>query len=143
MTVAAILNSKGREVFTESADKTLAEIAASLGGRRIGAVVICREPGVIAGILSERDIVSAIALHGSEALERPVTEYMTETVITCSEKDTINSVMGKMTAGRFRHVPVVENGKLCGLISIGDVVKYRIAEIEREAEELRSYIHTA
>lgn len=143
MTVAAILNSKGREVFTEKTDKTLGEIAAVLGGRRIGAIVLCDEPGVICGIISERDIVGAIALNGPDVLNQPVKDYMTADVITCSEHDTINAVMEQMTTRRFRHMPVQSDGKMVGLVSIGDVVKYRIAEVEREAEQLRSYIHTA
>ncbi len=140
MTVAAILNSKGRDVYTEPSTRSLSEICASLGGRRIGAIVLCDEPGVIVGIASERDVVRAIAMEGPDSLAQPVSEYMTKEVAVCGETDSVNGVMARMTEGRFRHMPVVEDGKLIGLVSIGDIVKFRIAQVEREADDMRSYI---
>ena len=140
MTVAAILNGKGREVYTEPSSRTLSEICASLGGRRVGAVVLCDAPGIIVGIVSERDVVQAIAMEGPDVLSQPVSDYMTKEVAVCHEHDTVNGVMARMTEGRFRHMPVVENGKLVGLVSIGDIVKHRIAQVEREAEDMRQYI---
>jgi CBS domain-containing protein len=101
------------------------------------------EGGAIRGIISERDIVRALAKHGAEALRKLAVECMTARVITCLPEETIHDVMQKMTSGRFRHLPVVENGKLAGIISIGDVVKRRIEEVEREAEQIREYIATA
>ncbi|MES0870332.1 CBS domain-containing protein [Pseudovibrio sp. SCP19] len=140
MTVAAILNGKGRDVYTETSTRSLSEICASLGGRRIGAIVLCDEPGVIVGIVSERDVVQAIAMEGPDVLAQPVREYMTKEVAVCTEADSVNGVMARMTEGRFRHMPVVEDGKLIGLVSIGDIVKFRIAQVEREADDLRNYI---
>jgi CBS domain-containing protein len=142
MTVARIVNEKGRDVVTVAPEKSLAEIAAVLSEKRIGAVVVV-EGGAIRGIISERDIVRALAKHGAEALRKLAVECMTARVITCLPEETIHDVMQKMTSGRFRHLPVVENGKLAGIISIGDVVKRRIEEVEREAEQIREYIATA
>ncbi len=140
MTVAAILNLKGRDVYTEAGDRTLRQICSTLGERGIGAIIIASGKSKIEGIISERDVVRALARQGDGVLDKPVGEFMTKKVVTCTENDTVNEVMEKMTAGRFRHVPVVKDGALCGLISIGDVVKHRIAQIEREAEEMRNYI---
>ncbi len=143
MTVKAILDSKGRNVVTISPDKSLAEAASLLAERGIGAVVVTREEGLIAGILSERDIVRALGRNGAGALDQPVSEVMTAKVQRCKEAHTVNEVMQIMTAGRFRHLPVEQNGRIAGIISIGDVVKKRIEEAEREAEEIRTYIATA
>lgn len=142
MTVARIINEKGRDVVTTSPDKSLAEIAAILSEKRIGAVLVV-EDGAIRGILSERDVVRALARHGSEALRKLAADCMTPRVVTCRPEDTVNDVMQKMTSGRFRHLPVVDNGNLAGIVSIGDVVKHRIEEVEREAEQIREYIATA
>ena len=142
MTVQRILNEKGREVTTCGPDASLAEIASILATQKIGAVVISQGDS-IAGILSERDIVRAVAHDGGTALKRKARDYMTEKVITCSLHDTINDLMQKMSGGRFRHLPIVEDGKLVGIVSIGDVVKRRIAEIEQEADSIREYIATA
>jgi CBS domain-containing protein len=111
-----------------------------LAERRIGAVVILGADHRIVGILSERDIVRALAEHGPTALHEPVGQVMTRDVKTCSEADTIESLMGSMTTGKFRHMPVVERGQLIGIVSIGDVVKNRVEEIEHEAAALRDYI---
>jgi CBS domain-containing protein len=142
MTVAAILSSKGREVATTTAAKTVAEAAAVLARKKIGALVVL-EGDRIAGIISERDIVRAIAATGGAALTEPIDAIMTRTVVTCTDAETIDSVMARMTRGRFRHLPVVRGGKLDGIVSIGDVVKARISQVEREAEDMRAYIATA
>jgi CBS domain-containing protein len=142
MTVGRIIDEKGRGVVTIPPDRSLAEVAALLSEKRIGAVLVT-ENGAIQGILSERDIVRALARHGSEALRKLASDCMTAKVVTCRPEDTINDVMEKMTAGRFRHLPVLENGALVGIISIGDVVKRRIEEVQREADQIREYIATA
>jgi CBS domain-containing protein len=139
MIIAAILAQKGREVITIGPERTIAEAVAVLAARRIGAIVVV-DAGRIRGIISERDIVRALSRSGPEALSGRISEIMTRDVVTCLERETINDVMGRMTRGRFRHLPVVENGELVGMISIGDVVKARIEEAEREAAEMRSYI---
>lgn len=143
MHVAAILDSKGREVVTIGADATLADAVAALNARRIGAIVVVEDGDRIVGIISERDIVRTIARNGMDVFSRQVGEVMTRDVVTCRDRETINDVMGRMTLGRFRHLPVVKQGRLAGIISIGDVVKARIEEVEREAEEMRAYIATA
>jgi CBS domain-containing protein len=143
MTVRAILTFKGRDCVTISPDATLGEAARVLSQKRIGAVVITGAERRVAGILSERDIVHAVATNGAAALEQPVSSAMTREVVTCSEEETIPNLMQRMTSGRFRHIPVVERGRLAGIVSIGDVVKYRLAELEREHEALREYIATA
>jgi CBS domain-containing protein len=143
MTVAAILAEKGHDVVTVGPTATVAETVELLADHRIGAAVVTDRTGRILGIVSERDIVAALAESGPEALRREVRSVMTEKVVTCSERDTINVVMTRMTRGRFRHLPVVENGRMVGVISIGDVVKRRIEDVEREAEEMRTYIATA
>jgi len=143
MLVKHILREKGRDVVTIGGDATLSEAARLLARRRIGAVVVADGEGRVAGILSERDIVRAIADNSVAALGRTVDAHMTRTVLTCSEGDTVDELMETMTHGRFRHMPVVENDRLCGIISIGDVVKTRIAETVREAESLREYIAVA
>ena len=140
MSVADILRSKGGDVITGVSRSTLRDICQLLVEHRIGAVLILGEGGVISGILSERDVVRAITVHGPPAMDRPVAEFMTEDVMTCGENSTIADVMERMTTGKFRHLPVVRNDVLVGLISIGDVVKHRIEAAEREAEEMRSYI---
>jgi CBS domain-containing protein len=142
MTVARIINEKGRGVVTVPPSATLAAIAAILAEKRIGAVLVTDEDA-IRGIVSERDIVRAVARHGGDGLAMPAADWMTAKVITCRPEDTIHDVMQKMTNGRFRHLPVVKHGKLAGIVSIGDVVKWRIAEVEREADQIREYIATA
>lgn len=142
MTVSAILAEKGRSIVSVPTDRTLAQVCDVLAGRRIGAVLVLDPTGGLAGILSERDVVRALAHDGPAALDRPVTAYMTHAVQTCTPQDSVGEVMARMTAGRFRHLPVFEHGVLVAVISIGDVVKHRIAQAEREAEEMRTYIHT-
>jgi CBS domain-containing protein len=142
MTVARIISEKGRNVVTVAQNASLADIATMLAEKRIGAVVVM-EKDAIRGIVSERDIVRAVAKHGGGGLAMSAAEWMTTKVVTCLLEDTINDVMQKMTSGRFRHLPVVEDGKLAGIVSIGDVVKRRIEDVEREAEQIREYIATA
>jgi len=140
MTVKLILDEKGRDVVTAAGRATLAEVVAVLSRRRIGAVVVVDEDGGIDGILSERDVVRALASDGAEALHRPVSETMTSPVTVCSESHTIDQVMEIMTNRRFRHLPVESGGRLAGIVSIGDVVRKRIETVEREAEEMKAYI---
>ena len=114
-----------------------------LSAHRIGAVVILGAGGRLAGILSERDIVRALSEHGAAALDLTVGQVMTRNVATCADDESAASIMERMTAGKFRHMPVIADGQLTGLISIGDVVKQRLGEMERESEQLRDYIQTA
>lgn len=143
MTVRRILAGKGRDVVTVSPDRTLSEAVRLLCDRRLGALVVTDPGGAVIGIISERDIVRSIALRGAGALTEPVSQSMTENVVTTSELATVPTVMTEMTTGRFRHMPVIEDGKLAGIISIGDVVKHRVAEMEDEQQALREYIATA
>lgn len=143
MTVSSIIASKGNNVITAKPDVTLQAIARVLAENRIGAVIVTDSDGVIKGILSERDIVRAVAKSGPKALDETVSLHMTAKVITCQETDLITAVMEIMTTGRFRHVPVVRDGKLVGMISIGDVVKQRMAETEAESQSMRDYIQMA
>lgn len=143
MTVKKILEAKGRAVATISPDETLADAARSLGEKRIGALVVTAEDGRIAGILSERDIVRVIGCDGALGLEQRVSAVMTSQVTTCTEGQTTSELLALMTNGRFRHLPVERDGLLDGIISIGDVVKERIEDVEREAEDIKLYIATA
>ena len=140
MQVRHILRDKGREVYTIPSDATLSEAARLLASKRIGAVVVRERDGSLAGILSERDIVRALAQASVSALPQTVSKYMTRAVATCSETDSVDDLMEMMTRGRFRHIPVVEEDRLTGIVSIGDVVKTRIAETVQEAQSLREYI---
>jgi CBS domain-containing protein len=147
MNVKAILATKGRnlggDIISIEPTADLAAAAKLLSAHRIGAVVIRGAGERLAGILSERDIVRALSEHGADALAFPVGQVMTRDVATCGEDDTVASIMERMTAGKFRHMPVIVNGRLAGLISIGDVVKQRVEEIEGESEAMRDYIRTA
>jgi CBS domain-containing protein len=138
--VKNMLDAKGRDVVTVGPDKTLLEVAGILNTKKIGAVVITGMEGRIAGIFTERDLVRAIASKGPAVLDQPVKSAMTTTVTRCKEDTTVDELMGMMSAGRFRHVPVEKDGKLSGIISIGDVVKSRIREVELEAEQMKAYI---
>ena len=140
MQVKHILFEKGREVVTIASEATLSEAARLMARRRIGAVVVRGRDGAISGIISERDLVRAIAEESVSALAQTVGSHMTQEVTTCTDVDTIEDLMETMTRGRFRHVPVVDDDRLIGIISIGDVVKTRIEETTREAESLREYI---
>jgi CBS domain-containing protein len=140
MNVAVILKQKGRAVTTASPSTTLQEVAGKLAAKRIGAIVVVGARGEVAGIVSERDIIRAIAAHGPPCLTRPASEIMTRQVVVCQETDTLDELMAMMTARRFRHLPVVTDGALVGIISIGDVVKHHVAEVEMEATAMREYI---
>ncbi|WP_269716310.1 CBS domain-containing protein [Caulobacter sp. NIBR2454] len=140
MLVSQILKTKGAEVFAANQANTVAVAAALLHERRIGAVVILDDSGDVAGILSERDIVRLLAQEGGDALGRPVSSCMTRDVLFAKPSETIDSLLSRMTDRRIRHLPVVEGGKLAGIVSIGDLVKAKIAETEAEAEGLKAYI---
>jgi CBS domain-containing protein len=143
MNVEHILSEKGRKVVTIAPNKSLAEASQILSENRIGAVVVSATGGPVLGILSERDIVRAVAASGGAALAEPVSRHMTGKVVTCTGRTAINDLMETITIGKFRHVPVVEDGALVGIVSIGDIVKHRLAEIESESRALRDYIATA
>jgi CBS domain-containing protein len=140
MSVASILKVKGGNVVTASAETTVREVAGLLGEHRIGAVLITGPGGAIEGIVSERDIVAGVAKSGADVLGRPAGEIMTRDVHVCDPDDSIYEIMNVMTEQRIRHLPVVVEGKLGGIVSIGDVVKQRIAEVEFEADAMKRYI---
>lgn len=142
-TVAHILSVKGRDVVTTQPHRTIAEVANLLAEKGIGAVLVSSANSEILGILSERDIVRAIAHGGAASLNDAVSRHMTTRLITTSLESSVTTVMEQMTEGRFRHMPVLTRGHLSGIISIGDVVKHRIAEIETEHQALREYIASA
>ena len=144
MNVKAILAAKklGGDIVTIEPTADLATAAKLLSKHRIGSVVIRGAGERVVGILSERDIVRAVSEQGAGALALPVGQVMTRDVATCGEDDTVASIMERMTAGKFRHMPVVANGRLVGLISIGDVVKQRVDDIVGESEAMRDYIRT-
>jgi CBS domain-containing protein len=145
MNVKAILAAKKQGGDTIGIEPTanLAAATKLLVANHIGALVIRGAGGRLSGILSERDIVRALSEQGVAALDSPVGQFMTRDVETCGEDDSVASIMERMTAGKFRHMPVLRNGKLAGLVSIGDVVKQRVDEVERESEAMRDYIRTA
>jgi CBS domain-containing protein len=143
MTVSIILAGKGREVATIEPNATLGDAVRLLAERRIGAIVILGADRRVVGILSERDIVRVLAERGAAVLDEPVSQTMTRKVSTCNESETVVQIMERMTDGKFRHVPVVDQGQLAGIISIGDVVKHRLHEMERESAAMRDYILTA
>ena len=143
MTVKAILDSKGHDVATIEPIADLTSAVKLLATRRIGALVVIDPDHRIAGIISERDIIRVLADRGAAALQQPVGQVMTCKVVTCSRAETLSGVMERMTDGKFRHLPVVEEGGLVGIVSIGDVVKQRVQEIEFKSATLRDYIRTA
>ncbi len=143
MTVGRILAAKGRNVFTIDPHRTIADAAELLAHRGIGAIVVTDHAGAVRGIVSERDIVRMLSSKGPGALKEDVAAWMTQNVVTTHEHTSVHSLMEQMTAGRFRHMPVLEEGRLVGIISIGDVVKHRLAEMETEQQALREYIATA
>ncbi len=140
MFVSDILSQKGGSVFTVSPETSVAQVSQQLSVRRIGSVLVLDGEGGVAGIVSERDLVRALASHGAKALELDARQVMTRDVVTCDPDDTIDQVMEIMTRGRFRHLPVVRRGELLGLVSIGDIVKSRLEETRHEAEALKAYI---
>jgi len=140
MTVAAILDHKGYEIVSARPDDHLSTTAELLARHRIGAVLVRDAAGSVLGILSERDIVRAIAAHGAAALSMTASAVMTRDVIYGSPGDTVDKVLATMTDRRIRHLPVMHEGKLVGFVSIGDVVKRRIADVEAEADQLRQFV---
>ena len=140
MLVSQILREKGRTVVAVTPNASLTEAAQTLTKNRIGAVLVMNGDGSPAGILSERDIVRALAWEGSTALARTASSCMSSPVETCDETDTVEELMERMTHGRFRHLPVLDKGRVVGIVSIGDIVKTRIEETLREAQALKEYI---
>jgi CBS domain-containing protein len=142
MTVSAILDAKGHHVQNVEPGAKLSAAIKTLGERKIGALLVM-DKGHIEGILSERDIVRVLGERGAQVLDEPVSAVMTRKVISCKPSDTVSAIMEMMTVGKFRHLPVVHDGSVVGLISIGDIVKQRVQEYENEQEALREYIKTA
>jgi CBS domain-containing protein len=141
-TVRAILDAKGHHVESVEPEAKLSAAIKTLGARKIGALMVMNK-GHIEGILSERDIVRVLGERGAAVLDEPLSAVMTRKVISCSPSDTVGAIMEMMTVGKFRHLPVVHDGSVIGLISIGDIVKQRVQEYENEQEALRDYIKTA
>jgi CBS domain-containing protein len=142
MNVASILKSKGRAVSTVRPNATLLDITKKLAPKKIGAVIVVGDNGHVDGIISERDVIRALSDHGAQALSLTVSEVMTRTVVACQETSELDELMEMMTKGRFRHLPVIEDDALVGIISIGDVVKYHLAEVEMEVSAMRNYLAT-
>jgi CBS domain-containing protein len=142
MNIAQILKAKGRAVATARPDAKLLEIVNKLAQKKIGAIVIVGDNGEVVGIISERDVIRRLGERGEHALQEPVTQSMTTSVISCTETSTLDELMELMTQGRFRHVPVLEDGALVGIVSIGDIVKHHIAEVEMEVTAMRGYFVT-
>ena len=139
MLVGQILAAKGSKVVTTRPDATVAEVAKLLRREKIGAVVVT-EAGALCGIISERDVARGLADHGAELLEMKVGQLMTREVVTCAPEDTVDHLRETMTQGRFRHLPVLRDGEMIGIVSIGDVVKHRLDELEAETHQLQDYI---
>lgn len=140
MTIAAILKHKGAAVTTVGPAATLAEVTHVLALNRIGVVVVCDEAGDLLGILSERDIVRSLAAHGASALDHHAEQVMTRNVTTVVPRTSVADASAMMTTGRFRHLPVIEQGRIIGLVSIGDVVKARMSQQEEEVDSLKAYV---
>ena len=140
MQVAAILARKGADVYTITPETTVAAAVEQLGARRVGALVVSSDGTTVAGIVSERDVVGRLAELGPDALEGPVSSVMTADVVTCAPSDTTEVLMAVVTERRIRHLPVVEDDRLTGLVSIGDIVAARVRELEEEAQLLHDYI---
>ena len=143
MTVARILAGKGRNISTVPSHATLRDVVDVLAAKHIGALIVVDEPGDMVGIVSERDVVRAIARRGVDALEDSVSDHMTHDVITAAETESVVEIVQKMSKGKFRHLPVLEHGRLIGIVSVGDAIKYRLEQIEAEHSALRAYIATA
>jgi CBS domain-containing protein len=140
MNVETILRAKGRAVATIRPDETVAAAVAQFRERNVGALVVSDDGETVDGIISERDVVHGLDAHGGRLLSQRVAEAMTRHVVTCDPSDTVADLMAEMTSRRIRHFPVVRDGRLCGIVSIGDLVKSRLDEIEHEARSLRSFI---
>ena len=143
MTIETVLSEKGSDVATVARDATLGEAVKQLAERRIGALVVLDEQGAVAGIISERDLVQCLAAHGEAALSESVAKAMTRDVVTAARDTPILSALSIMTGKRIRHLPVVEDGRLAGIVSIGDLVKHRLQRIEQEADAMRAYIQAS
>jgi CBS domain-containing protein len=141
MLIAQILAGKGRDVISTRPEATIDEVAHLLNDKRIGAVVVLDAGRQLCGIISERDLARGLARHGAALLQMQVADLMTRGVVTCAPEDDLQTLMQRMTEGRFRHLPVVKDGSLSGIISIGDVVKHRLQELEVETHMLQDYIH--
>ncbi len=139
MRIADVLKNKGAAVSTITPDMIVSELLSSLVARNVGAMVVVSSAGLV-GIVSERDVVRKLHEHGADMLDRPISEIMTTRVITCTPSDSVDSLSGLMTTNRVRHVPVVEDGQLVGIVSIGDVVKTRMEELQAQHEQLEAYI---
>ena len=140
MLVSQILKDKGDTVFTATPQETVSAVAGQLYARRVGAVVVVNDTGEVVGIVSERDIVRMVAESGAASLECRIETCMSRDVIFATPGETVDSLLGRMTDRRVRHLPVVRDGRLAGIISIGDLVKWKISEIEAEADGLKQYI---
>jgi CBS domain-containing protein len=140
MLIAQILSGKGAQVVTTRPEASVADVARLLKEKHIGAVVVADGRGTIKGIISERDLARGLADHGAALMEMEVAQLMTREVTTCTPGDGLEQLMHQMTEGRFRHLPVVDKGKMVGIISIGDVVKHRLQELETERQQLHEYI---
>lgn len=143
MSIENILAGKSRDIVTIAPARTMREAADVLHRHRIGAVIVTDSEGGLMGILSERDIVTALAREGGNALDNPVSRHMTSAVVTANDRDTIEQVMERMTQGRFRHVPIMKDGAVVGIVSIGDMVKSRLEAMEHESQALKQYIASA
>lgn len=142
MNIAQILKAKGRAVATVRPDTTLLEVSERLAQKKIGAIVVVGEGGKMVGIISERDVIRSISEQGPTALAKSVADVMTKSVVSCNETTTLDEMMELMTTHRFRHMPVMEDGSLVGIVSIGDIVKHHLAEIELEVTAMRGYFAT-
>lgn len=140
MTIASIIHGKPHRLISVAPDDTLQQAAEVLTRERIGALLVLKPNGDIAGIMSERDIVWAVGVNGAEVLARPVAELMTKEVTCCAPEDTADEAMAIMTERRFRHLPVRQGGRIVAMISIGDVVKHKVEEAEAESQAMREYI---
>jgi len=143
MTVKTILSTKGGDVISIEPTASLETAVKTLAKHRIGALLVLGPDRRVVGILSERDVVRALGEQGADVLTMPLAQVMTRKVVTCGETETVGTLMEQMTAGKFRHVPVVEQDQVVGIISIGDVVKHRLHEMDQESAALRDYIQTA
>ncbi len=142
MNVTTILKAKGRSVTTARPETSLLDVSQKLAAKRIGAVVVVGDNGDVVGIISERDIIRAIGDRGAAALAAPVAEFMTRNVVSCTEFTPVDELMETMTNGRFRHMPVIAENALVGIISIGDVVHHHVAEVELEVSVMKNYLAT-
>lgn len=139
MKVSNVLDVKGTDVFTVRPDETVNTLSHRLRALRVGAIIVSNNGSTVDGIVSERDVAFGLAEHGADLLAMKVSDLMTRSVVTCTRDSSISDLMKQMTQRRIRHLPVVENGKLVGVISIGDIVKHRLAEMQSEADVMRDY----